>query len=56
MGMSIIAYFVSISPYSRNDLTGCEIGSDCDYKTKHCEATIKSFCLRGKSEFHFCSP
>ena len=55
-GISMITYLVSISPYSRHDLPSGEIGSDCDYETKHSEATIKSLCLRGPSEFHFSSP
>ena len=54
--MSINAYFVRILKHARNNLPGREISSNCDYKSKHCEATIKSLCLWGKSEFHFSSP
>ena len=40
MGMSINAYFVRILKHAWNNLPGCEISANCDYKSKHCEATV----------------
>jgi hypothetical protein len=40
-----------LSENSWKNLTSREIGSDCDYETKHSEATIKNLCLWGPSEF-----
>ena len=36
---------IILLPNSWNNLTSREIGSDCDYETKHSEATIKNLCL-----------
>ena len=47
---------IILLPYSRNNLTSGDISSNCDYETKHSEASVKNFCLRCKSEFHFSSP
>ena len=52
MGVGIIAYFVSVLPYSRNNLSRCKISTNGNHKTKHSEASIKNLCLRGPSEFH----
>ena len=40
IGVGIIAYFVRILEHAWKNLASGEIGSDCDYETKHSEATI----------------
>ena len=55
-GYVLLLICVRILKHAGNNLSGSEISSNCDYESKHCQARIKKFCLRCKSEFHFVSP
>ena len=40
------------SPNTRDDLSCCEIRSDCSNETNHCQSCVEDLCLRCESKFH----